>query len=221
MKREESKMNVQDVKDPGKVDGDMLRTIFWKQAQLAEKYHHIEEEQGVGYGLLQGKPFNINETRSQELVKNFAWRVVEEITEATACSIEREKEHYFEELADALHFLTELCILVKITPDDIIKELFNQDIHPDGLVALCFVKIIPPDAFPTIQELGLAMNCLKQKPWKVTHVLTDEKKFRRHIIYAYHELIAFWVRLGSNMNEIYSYYFKKNKVNQFRIESKY
>lgn len=215
-------MNVNDVKFV-RPDGDMLELIFEKQKSLAEKYHHIEESQGVGYGLLQNQVFDINNIRSQELLKNFAWRVTEEITEATDCNPKNELDHMLEELADALHFLVELCLLVNITPDNLVEELRNDFECPDKLTSLCSIQYptSKPDPYPTVQQLGLAMNCLKNKPWKETHVLTDVEKFRKHIIFAFHEFCTYWVRCGSNNEEIYNYYFRKNKVNEFRIASKY
>ncbi len=213
-------MNIDDIKFE-KPEGDMLELIFQKQEELMDKYHEIEVKQEVGYGLLQGQEFDINNIRSQELIKNFAWRVIEELTEATECK--SGSNHFFEELADALHFLVELCIIINITPEELIENHpMGKAIHPvDKLIKLCSVKYRDFSPYAVVQWMGLAMNCLKQKPWKQTHVLTDEKKFRRYVIHCFHSLLTFWVCSGSNAFQMYRYYFKKNKVNQFRVESKY
>lgn len=207
-------MNIRDVEFE-KPEGDMLELIFEKQKQLMEKYHHIEESQGVGYGILDGRKFDLNEIRSQCLVKDFAWRVVEELTEATECNPHDETEHLLEELADALHFLTELCIMVDITPDDLVRSSSS-----DKLETLLLI-FDPSEPYDVVQQLGLAMNCLKQKPWKMTHVLTDTAKFRDYIIQAYFNLIGLFGYFGVTALEIYALYFKKNKVNQFRQNSNY
>lgn len=204
---------------------DMLEAIFLKQKQLMEKYHTIEENQGVGYGIMAGGKFNINEIKSQCLLKDFAWRVTEEITEAIECE-ETNSEHHFEELADALHFLTELCITAGISPGDLIylpdggmedrlEALFNQ-----ARVAQ-FSDSRKSSPYDTVYYLGLAMNCLKQKPWKQTHILTDSKKFKYYICQAYFELCRYWVSKGKTPQDMYEFYFKKNKVNQFRQGSNY
>jgi len=216
-------MNVNDIVFE-KPEGDMLELIFKRQEELKEKYHHIEEKQGVGYGLLKGQKFDINTTLSQELIKNFAWRVVEEITEAFDCNLVTEKHHLYEELADALHFLVELALITGITPDDICEgsSKLPEAVSQDKLVRLCTVRHPDRiDPYPPIHQLGLAMNCLKQKPWKQTHILTDTKKFKSHIIKAFHEFFKVFVKCGTNANAIFMFYFKKSEVNKFRQESNY
>lgn len=212
-------MNVLDIKSE-KPEGDMLELIFEKQKSLMEKYHHIEKKQRVGYGILGDRKFDLNEIKSQCLLKDFAWRVTEEIAEAEECTLPKETEHFFEELIDALHFLTELCIIVGLTAEDI---SIGKENNIDLLTWLCLnnsrEKYI--NAYDCVQSLGLAMNCLKQKPWKQTHILTDTVKFLNYIIEAYHLLIAYINRMGLSAEEIYDFYFKKNKVNEFRQKSNY
>jgi len=222
IERKEQKMNVNDVQGENP-QGDKLELIFEKQRQLMEKYHEIENRQGVGYGLLRGQVFNINEIRSQELLKNFAWRVTEELTEASVCFRDYEREHKLEEIADALHFLVELCIILEITPERIIRFCLNEAELSDKLEQLCNVQFPHslPSPYPIIEYLGTAMNCLKQKPWKQTHVLTDTEKVIENVVMAFWELCRYWVRQEEDADSLYNYYFRKNKVNEFRIESNY
>lgn len=210
-------MNVTDIQFEDET-GDKLELIFKKQSELMAKYHKIEEENGTGYALIKNEGYNINSPKTQALLKDFAWRITEEITEATEHTLEEHKEHVLEEVADALHFMVELCIVVGIKPDELPKE-FRP--HSDKLTCLCSVRFGKPNAYSIVQHLGLAMNCLKQKPWKKTHILTDENKFKGHIIDAFRELCRFWVCLGSNDLTLYNYYFRKNKVNQFRQKTNY
>lgn len=213
-------MNVNDVEFEAP-EGDRLILIFEKQKSLMDKYHEIEESQGVGFGLLQGRGFNIDETRSQELAKNFAWRFVEEVTEATVC-IDTHHDHFLEELADALHFLTELCILVDVPPEVIVNGIYDKDKHEDFFDSLFYTpdENISANPYFSIQHLGLAMNCLKQKPWKQTHILTDQEKFRIHIRDTYRTFCKY-LSCYATVGEMYDYYFRKNKVNQFRQSSNY
>ena len=214
-------MNVNDVQDEAREEGDMLDLIFAKQKGLMQKYHEIEEKQGVGYGLIAGQTFSINEIKSQCLLKDFAWRFTEEVTEATACNLayDMEQQHFLEELADALHFLTELCIVASVDPEYIMDGVFIKDDQFDSLFYTPD-ESVSRDPYWPIQHLGLAMNCLKQKPWKVTHILTDEKKFRIHLRDAYRSFCKY-MSCFATAEEMYDYYFKKNKVNQFRQESNY
>lgn len=213
-------MNVNDVESE-RPEGDRLKLIFARQKELKEKYHHIEESQGVGYGLLKDGVFDINEIRSQMLLKDLAWRVVEEITEASEANINGDKIHFLEELADALHFLTELCIQVGIGPATITVDIMRNH-EKDYLENLVFTPNQKKSNNPynTILHLGLAMNCLKQKPWKQTHILTDEEKFQLHLVDAYR---AFCKYLSCHLSSdgVFDFYFKKSRVNDFRIKSNY
>ena len=65
------------------------------------------------------------------------------------------------------------------------------------------------------------MNCLKNKPWKQTHMLTDEPKFKNYIIKAFLGIIGIYIDNEYSEKDMYNLYFKKNAVNQFRQRSKY
>lgn len=222
-------MNVKDIESPKneEIEGDRLELIFEKQHSLAQKYNQIEISQGVGYGILGDKKFNLNEIRSQCLLKDMAWRVTEEICEANECvhvvtRVVQNRDHFLEELADALHFLTELCLTAGVGPWDIAMDVYVDGVHKDLWASLFnepdFDRSNNP--FNTILHLGLAMNCLKQKPWKQTHIMTDGKKFKVHLIDAY-RAFGKYLACHSDPEEMYDYYFRKNKVNQFRQKSHY
>ena len=114
-------MNIKDVEVDSKIaenSEDMLTAIFNGQRKLMEKYHHIEKS----VGLLQTEdvPVNLHSHKGQARLKDFAWRITEEIGEAMSClknkpwkqtQMETDVIHYYEELSDALHFFIELCIL--------------------------------------------------------------------------------------------------------------
>lgn len=202
-------MNVNDVEV--KVDsGDMLEAIFKRQEELEQKYRSVEERQGVGYGLLNGQEFNIDHIRSQELLKNFAWRVVEELTEATDA---HDRMHFVEELIDALHFLVSLALVVDLKPSEIVAENFLDKLE--------YLSRGDGSVYGIIQQIGLAMNCLKQKPWKQTHILTDTAKLKTHIQLAFYEFMGFCRESGISPTIVYEVYFKKNTVNHFRLRSGY
>jgi len=213
-------MNVNDIEDE-RPPGDKLKLIFSRQEELKKKYHHIEESQGVGYGILNGSIFDINETRSQCLLKDLAWRVVEEITEATEAQINHDEIHFREELADALHFLTELCIQVGIGPATIATDIM-QNSKKDYLDNLFYTpdKELSDNPYNTVLHIGLAMNCLKQKPWKQTHVLTDVGEFEDHLIDAYRAFCKY-LYCYMDADTAFDFYFKKSRVNDFRIKSNY
>ena len=97
--------------------GDLLATIVDKQLELINKYKEIEAK-NLGREI-HNYPVNIDSCQGQQHLKDLAWRVTEEIGEAMNClknkpwknsQMVTDKEHYIEEIADAMHFFVELCI---------------------------------------------------------------------------------------------------------------
>lgn len=70
-------------------------------------------------------------------------------------------------------------------------------------------------------NLQIARNTLKNKPWKQTGVMTDEHMYEKHMKMATAALFTFLWFVGLDQESTYHIYFKKNKVNQFRIKSQY
>ena len=69
--------------------------------------------------------------------------------------------------------------------------------------------------------LQLTRNTLKNKPWKQSGVLTDEGRYEHFMKKATEALFAFLAFSGFSAKSLYTIYFCKNKINQFRIKSKY
>ncbi len=202
------KININDVKDTKEVPDNIWEAIFNKQLVLAEKYRDIE---GMG-DLLDTLKTNIDTAKGQKWIKDFAWRVTEELTEADEAmflyKLNKDPEalkHYFEEVTDALHFFVELCIICG----------YNHKSFGDASTTSATIS------YDVIYELGLACNCLKNKPWKQTQMLTDRKKFFGYLDEAFYKLRGLFYQHNFDDEAIYNYYFKKNAVNKFRIRSKY
>ena len=70
-------------------------------------------------------------------------------------------------------------------------------------------------------HLQLARNALKNKPWKQSHMASDENTFNNKIIEALLGLIHLCREVGINEEAFYNIYYAKNQVNHFRITSKY
>ena len=76
-------------------------------------------------------------------------------------------------------------------------------------------------AWESVRALHTACNCLKQKPWKNTHVLTDIPLFSFWVGRTHERFIKLaWVA-GLNADELFRIYFKKSEVNKFRQETNY
>lgn len=76
-------------------------------------------------------------------------------------------------------------------------------------------------AYRMVEELSEATNCLKNKPWKSTHVPTDENHFYEELADAWHFFIRLNLIAGLDAEKVYRLYFKKSEVNKFRQESNY
>lgn len=219
-------MNINDIEKTNDIPADIWKAIWDKQRQLADKYKDIE---GMG-DLLDTIPTNVDTLKGQRWIKDFAWRVTEELTEADEAKFELEelmdplsseswdrldddeketatqlKQHYLEEVTDALHFFVELCIIAGYEP-----EFFNE-----------ITALGERNSYDVIYQMGLMCNCLKNKPWKQTQMLTDRKKFEGYLFAAFDNLVKLFYNEGLADVDIYQFYFKKNAVNQFRIRSKY
>jgi dimeric dUTPase (all-alpha-NTP-PPase superfamily) len=205
--------------------GDKLQAIFKRQSELMEKYHDIEARSG----LLQTPfvPVNINDKRGQARIKDFAWRLTEELGEALdALSHE---EHFQEELIDGLHFLTELTILAgkdynSIIPNTIDVENIEGD-YLDKLHAIATINYISTHLADNImifiRELGMMCNCLKNKPWKQSQMLTDMEAFNTRLYNTWVAYIGILEESGLLSEDIANIYLKKSQVNQFRQRSNY
>lgn len=76
-------------------------------------------------------------------------------------------------------------------------------------------------AWRITEELGEAMNTLKNKPWKQTHVITNEKHYLEEIGDAFHFFIELCILSGLDAKGLFDIYFRKSEVNHFRIRSNY
>ena len=200
------------------VVGDKLVAIFNRQKELMSKYHDIEKRSG----LLQTEdcPVNLDDKRGQARIKDFSWRVMEEVGEALDAI--DDFEHYTEELIDGLHFLTELTILSGFEPKDIVWDNPNKN---DLLLTLYNQSLmqgedLKGDIINLVTDLGMMCNCLKNKPWKQTNMLTDKNEFL-------HRLRCVWNDYFSILSTvlppqgIVDVYLKKSQVNKFRQRSNY
>lgn len=227
------------------VSGDMLEAIFRRQKELLIKYHDIE----LRSGLMQTEdcPVNLDDKRGQARIKDYCWRVTEELGEALDAKMQDDLPHFKEELIDGLHFLTELSILSGIGVNNIIKNgvdyweeregnnwasgaLWDSVVgkaYDDKLKGLILLAGYLYDDFyleerisSFIMHIGMTCNCLKNKPWKQSNMITDKEAF-------YKSLGATWISYISilmitmDAEEICDTYLRKSQVNKFRQRSNY
>ena len=65
------------------------------------------------------------------------------------------------------------------------------------------------------------MSCLKNKPWKQTHMETDVEHYKEEIIDAFHFFVELCILSGIDEDDLFKIYLFKNEVNRFRQRSNY
>lgn len=230
-------MNINDFQNPTEVNIDRLQGIMDRQRELMHKYHNIE----LKSGLMQTEecPVDIHSKAGQARLKDFSWRITEELMEALEAYRAGDTDHFYEELIDSLHFMMEQHILIgfdhqsyKSYVGDILDLIVKGDsldfyfanckgIRHSKQLIINQKSIVNLGIINIIESIGLAMNCLKNKPWKQSHMLTDVAKFNFMMARAFLDYIAIVKHLGVYPDEIYGLYFRKSEVNKFRQRSNY
>ena len=197
---------------------ESLKAIFERQKELMVKYHDIE----LKSGLLQTEdcPVNLDDKRGQARIKDFSWRITEEIGEALDAITNELGEsallHFHEELIDGLHFLTEMTIL---TGYDITKDYTLSDLINLGTVRSSYT--LNDLVSDHVMYLGMMCNCLKNKPWKQTMMKTNKENFYNHLKLVWINYMAILTSQDLTEEEITDIYLRKSQVNQFRQRSNY
>lgn len=180
----------------------MLHKIFEFQKDLIAKIRPVE--QSLGYTPPQF-PLDFAQRTDQDWFRMTSWYLVEEITEAMAAT----SEAYAEELADALHFAVELCILAGVVPDQMTVK-FQLDMFESDPVHHTL-----PDV---IRSIGLANQQLKHKPWKRNPQVPKVEQCQAYTADALFQLINHAMFNGI---DIYAEYFKKHAENENRVATGY
>lgn len=208
-----------------------LEAIFERQKELMKKYHPIEAANGLllGHANPSTLTVDLDDRFGQSRIKDMAWRFTEEMGEADAALIEADSLHHQEECIDAMHFLVELSIISgfdagvmrKRWPQATGKEVCLLD---SLFKATAFAETTgswSTAAWSTVASLGMTMNCLKNKPWKQTHHVTDREQFYFHLGGTWFRFISTLVMAGLSAESTFDLYVRKSEVNKFRQRSKY
>ena len=159
-------MDSRDIKEEPLIVSQFLESMFDLQSYLIESYTKIEG--------IPTPPIDVNTKKSQQLIKDFSARVIEELAEGfeslqhihdTVLNtnyffVKNENTHnqllpcfqqlqnLSEELADALHFYLELLIYINVDPDSIITYI--QKFVPEVVLQ----NTIFDDKLTDIMEVG-------------------------------------------------------------------
>lgn len=188
---------------------DSLVSMFKAQLELLVKFDVIERE----HGLLQTEdlPVNLLTVRGQARLRDFAWRIVEELSEAQRAETKEDRQ---EEVADAAHFLIELMLLTGLEPEDTGTTDVARWIDRPNLAPHPFHD----EAWRFTTRLGRAMGELSWRPWNVLpRRAFVEKEFRRKMLLAWDGFGGVVRAAGMNGNDLLASYFKKNERNHERL----
>ena len=210
--------------DPPEPKNGIPNAVFEKQKELEEKYLPIEIANGLR--ISKSVPVDLDIARDQLQVKDVAFRLISELYEATQTLEENpvDRDHFFEELSDTLHFFVALHLLTN-TRTILMDWRVPMQTHSLGsMLNLNFDEDkdkIRLKAFYITQEVIKTTECLKNKPWKQTHLPTDQVKFQSHLRESFKLFLLLLRNLGLTEKKIYRLYWAKNEVNKFRIKSLY
>jgi len=236
-------MNIEDVIQTIKVPSQIVLTIFDLQRTLMVKYDEIERRNGV---CVPEAPFSIDDRRVQYRIKDLFWRFTEELSEASEELINNSGlfdgmlatpeawnkqfqdskpiRHFLEEVVDALHFLTEASIVADLDPKKIQSMMLDCELlHREGMIKpnKLSASLIEHLMYHNVVAAGLAANCLKNKPWKVSEMPTDKNKFKVYMSDIWGRFFQLWFTIGGSSSQMYVIYNKKNIVNTWRQDTKY
>lgn len=223
----------------------MLSEIFKNQQELMDQFGHIEENSGLLLAPL--KKVDLHDRFHQSLIRDFAWRVTEELTEATS-QVEIDgkiSKEVKEEFMDCLHFMVELMILSGVEVSDIssdlnlhkgdqLEEVFKLVLDVSDLKDSMFdgsylsslsgertsnlLRTLGAECYKVIHHLGKAVNELKNKAWKKEHRITNVEAYVSNLMDSFKYLIRVLMLVGMSPQEVFSAYLDKSTINQKRIE---
>lgn len=172
--------------------------IFERQKNLKFKFEPESKEYFAD--------FDIDTLESQEIFKTYCWRIVEELSEARET---HDKNHLHEELIDGFNFLVELYLLCGLSYRHVKTEVQTTIGNLDEKI----LKLIT--------DLGLTANLLKNRKWRRSQYLVDQKIFKKRLLSLWPNYIDLLGTAGLDIKEIQKLWSLKHQVNLFRIETNY
>lgn len=199
-------------------DVDLLEILLDKQKELMNKYQIFP----VGE--------DIDTLRGSQLIRSFSKYTVEELAEAyEAYLVEKEMGlHFWEEVIDSLHFLLEKVLVSKLNYK---KVFYYMEIDWKKFENFQEMNLYIQKQYPKIKlEEGLRWisyyvnisdNFIRNKERKKAQIPTNRKDFYRSVANSVYYFFYFTIGMWADPKFLLKTYLQKNKVNHFRIKSKY
>lgn len=198
------------------------------QIKSFEELFDLAKKQFVHYEQLEGienwddYDFSIDCAEDQMKFKDMLQiRFIEELTEASV-SLPEPEEHFWEEIGDALNFFLSAYAMLGVdfnslpSPSKYLnKGKGSGKIRPESLSEFCLF------AYPIIEKVGWLCNLLKNRPWAQSNYLVSLQDFDERLLALWK---TFWMYLGDfNLSDedVFEMFYRKYKVNEFRISTGY
>ena len=180
----------------------------------------LEYEKIEGIDDWEEYSFSIDCSKDQAKFKDMLQiRFIEELTEATHAL--DNKEHFYEEITDAINFFLSAYCMLDINFKDLTSPL--KFLNEENLIA----KIIYPyktyclEFYPIIDAVGDLCNLLKNRPWAQSNYLVSMFDFNEKLNVLWD---MFWKMLGDiglSSKDIFDLFERKYLVNKWRIKTGY
>lgn len=245
-------MNILDImrdqEAPAPGTGDRLEQIFIWQGELERKYTEIEEENGLRYSA--ARPIDLETSEGWMQLRDFLFRTSAELYEMTetlknrphkATHMPTDKNHFYEEFSDTLHFLIGTVWLLGTSPSDFVRYLkegyssgardqlelmfdYTMELHSSPIGPLLGIVPYPvdlddPKAQMAIKDMALDVNRHLMTPLIATS--PSIHSVNTSIALATGHLFKIWWLIGMTSDDLYKVYWAKMEVNRFRQRTNY
>lgn len=213
---------------------DLLEEIFQRQRDYLPTLNPAYLSHGNNFAWhTRPFPWDLNDRLAQEGFRLLAWRCTEEVTEAVNVywlSLDERlfwesaaaQEAFQEEVSDILHFFVELCLATDVKVADLTWPVGHE--HIKDKLARVFAHCgegrndtLPNRWYFFVHKLGLAMHCLRQRPWRTDNRETNTSAFKFAMGAAFMTFISACKRSGMNAASLHSAFFAKCKINDKRV----
>jgi hypothetical protein len=194
---------------------DKLQEIFDAQIRLGKHFLIIEKNNSLAHESDDIEPLTLPGFYSESRLRAAAWRIVEEASELAIAPYPDK----LEEASDILHFLTEFSILSGVFPNQISLEYAMEYVFDRGYSGSLLTYPFDYLWKDFIVQLGVAVNHLKNRPWKMTLKPIDVREYRTQVCLIWCRFGEVCSILGFNGDQLYKAYFAKHQKNEERISN--
>ena len=192
-----------------------FKTLFKKAKKQFLDYEKIE-----GINDWKNYDFSIDCSEDQMKFKDMLQiRFIEELCEASEALINKEKEHFLEEITDAINFFLSAYIML--------NKSLNEMENPEKYLSkykkykLISFKKYSKLTYLIIHQVGLVCNLLKNRPWAQSNYLVSLIDFNKRLDDLWKIFWKYLGKLGIDKYSLFELFEKKYIVNQWRIKTCY